>query len=75
MVYDVQTQYDSIGEPYEVKASVIAINKMSAQVQLDWIVKNKECMCAKCLISYERDYSVYVKLPEGMPEYSMCIRR
>ena len=75
MVYDVKAQYISIGEPYEVKASVIAVNQMSAQAQLDWIVKNKECMCAKCLISYERDYSVYVKLPERMPEYSMCIRR
>ena len=54
MVYDVKAQYISIGEPYEVKASVIAVNQMSAQAQLDWIVKNKECMCAKCLISYER---------------------
>ena len=73
-MYAVTSQYICTGEPYEITATILAYNPMSAQAQLDWLMANKHCMCQDCIAEYEVDYHVHVILPSEMPTYNMCIR-
>ena len=75
MVYEVTSQYICAGEPYDIKALVIAYNLLSAQAQLDWLVQNKNCMCPECIVEYEVSYSTFMTLPQGMPTYTMCVKK
>jgi len=75
MIYKVSSQYICSGEPYDMDATVKAYNQASAQVTLDWLVQNKDCMCQDCIASYEVDYLTHVILPSGMPIYSMCVKK
>jgi len=74
-VYAVSSQYICSGEPYEIKATVVAQNQVSAQPQLDWLVQHASCMCKDCIIKYAIDYHINLTLPSGMPPYNMCIKK
>ena len=75
MVYKVMSQYVCAGEPYDITATVLAYNQLSAQAQLDWLAQNKQCMCQDCIAEYEVRYHTHMMLPSGMPVYSMCVKR
>jgi len=74
MYYHVWSKFICTGEPYDIQATVHAVNYQTAHVQLDWITQNKDCMCKECLQEYTKQYSTSIVLPEGMPIYRMCVK-
>lgn len=71
--FNVQGQYLSGGEAYDVEAVVKAKNEESAKAQLNWILANKHCLCNDCLDEYVKDYSTVVQVPQSL-NYSMCVK-
>ena len=57
---------------FGVEASVDAVNRSSADAQLEWLLKGNPCYCADCRESYDKDYSV--RLLAGYDTVSYCTK-
>ena len=57
---------------FGVEASVDAVNRSSADAQLEWLLKGNPCYCADCRESYYKDYSV--RLLAGYDTVSYCTK-
>ena len=46
---------------YEGMIGVVqAVNKPSADVQMEWLIRNRSCFCATCCDVYQKDYLVHI---------------
>lgn len=57
---------------FGVEASVDAVNRSSADAQLEWLLKRNPCYCADCRESYDKDCSV--RLLAGYDTVSYCTK-
>ena len=55
---------------YGVEASVDAVNRDSADKQLEWLLKGNPCFCRDCRERYYKDYSI--RLIDGYELVSTC---
>jgi len=43
---------------YGIEASVDAINRDSADAQLEWLLTGNPCFCSECRETYAKEYSI-----------------
>ena len=59
-----------ITERVGIKAEVDAVNRQSADAQLQWLLTGSLCFCAECREKYYDDYSV--RILSGYEPISTC---
>ena len=45
---------------YGIGAEVDAVNRNSADSQLEWLLKGNPCFCGECREGYYKDYSIRI---------------
>ena len=45
---------------YGIGAEVHAVNRDSADTQLEWLLKGNPCFCGECREGYYKDYSIRI---------------
>ena len=57
---------------YGIEASVDALNRESADKQLEWLLEQKPCFCLECRELYSQQYSINIL--EGYEPTSTCTK-